>query len=408
MSNTARTLEPGRSSPAFLSPPAFGLPLGPLNTSPSKSNYTGKKLAPIDLRRGGTHVALPTVANILHHDPPPTPVNMIPAQLEYDPMDAAGYPRRIEAGTEFWMINEELDSFSPLVVWQADDSFRVLNYEGHVTVWDGGPRSPPKEYFFRYSEVMDDNAPGLKETWVPTLLGWKGGPPMEKAKHLFLVDARQYTSAEEAGVGLSPILRLICPFPASTHSRWKITWRLTPGTAAATEERKRGTTVVKEIIGGPAITTSPLAQHQSMEHTQAHHDVAATASSMCKMHMLWNWETVDTCIVFRSWHVSSTSTFIISFLIVALIGVFYEWLREVKSAYDIQTARTLARGKEPSLIGRDVSPGEEALLLGRNGISKGPGGGIVVPVTQRLIRACIYGLMVFVSFFIMLIFMTYN
>ncbi|KAG9038675.1 hypothetical protein FRB95_000265 [Tulasnella sp. JGI-2019a] len=144
-----------------------------------------------------------------------------------------------------------------------------------------------------------------------------------------------------------------------------------------------------------------------MDHT-IHHDMAASAATMCKMHMLWNWETVDTCIVFRSWHVSSKSTFVVSFLIVALIGVMYEWLREVQRVYDTRIARSLAKGKEPSLIGRDVSPGEEALLLGRNGISKGPGGGITVPFTQRLVRAGLYGLMVFVSFFIMLIFMTYN
>jgi len=145
-----------------------------------------------------------------------------------------------------------------------------------------------------------------------------------------------------------------------------------------------------------------------MDH--AHHDIASAATApICKMHMLWNWETVDTCIVFRSWHVSSNATFVISFFIVALIGVSYEWLRQVQTSYELRVARSLAaagQGRAGS-SGRET-PGEEALLLGRNGVTKGPGGGISVPFIHRLIRASLYGLMVFTSFFIMLIFMTYN
>lgn len=71
--------------------------------------------------------------------------------------------------------------------------------------------------------------------------------------------------------------------------------------------------------------------------------------------------------------VTSTATFVVSFFIIVLIGVLYEWLREVQKAYDTRIARNLAKGKSPSITGRE-SPGEEALLLGRNGLSKGPGG----------------------------------
>lgn len=100
----------------------------------------------------------------------------------------------------------------------------------------------------------------------------------------------------------------------------------------------------------------------------------------CKMYMLWNWETVDTCVVFRSWHVHNMAQFVITCLIIVLIGVSFEWLRKVQKGYDAKLSR-----------GPVGAPGTKRLAL-----------------TPRLIRASLYGLIVFISFFIMLIFMTYN
>jgi solute carrier family 31 (copper transporter), member 1 len=68
-------------------------------------------------------------------------------------------------------------------------------------------------------------------------------------------------------------------------------------------------------------------------------------------------------IVFRSWHVSSNTTFVLSFFLIVLIGIFYEWLRKISAVYDIKVAVNLSKGKSP-LTGRET-PGEEALLIGR-------------------------------------------
>ncbi|KAG8979408.1 hypothetical protein FRC05_008393 [Tulasnella sp. 425] len=117
-----------------------------------------------------------------------------------------------------------------------------------------------------------------------------------------------------------------------------------------------------------------------MDHTH-HHDMSSmNTEAKCKMHMLWNWETVDTCVVFRSWHVYNMTQFVITCLIIVLIGVSFEWLRKVQKGYDAK-------------------------------LSRGPVGGAGtkrLALTPRLIRASLYGLIVFISFFIMLIFMTYN
>lgn len=117
-----------------------------------------------------------------------------------------------------------------------------------------------------------------------------------------------------------------------------------------------------------------------MDHSH-HHDMSSmNTEARCKVHMLWNWETIDTCVVFRSWHVRNMAQFVITLLIIVLIGVSFEWLRKVQKRYD----HTLSRGP----VG---APGTKRLAL-----------------TPRLIRASLYSLLVFISFFIMLIFMTYN
>ncbi|KAG8956209.1 hypothetical protein FRC04_004285 [Tulasnella sp. 424] len=134
-----------------------------------------------------------------------------------------------------------------------------------------------------------------------------------------------------------------------------------------------------------------------MDHTH-HHDMSSmNTEAKCKMHMLWNWETVDTCVVFRSWHVYNMTQFVITCLIIVLIGVSFEWLRKVQKGYDAKLSRGpvggagTKRSRSPPPASRAGVPTSNRLAL-----------------TPRLIRASLYGLIVFISFFIMLIFMTYN
>ncbi|KAG8905888.1 hypothetical protein FRB99_008029 [Tulasnella sp. 403] len=114
---------------------------------------------------------------------------------------------------------------------------------------------------------------------------------------------------------------------------------------------------------------SPVDHAQHAEHVM--HMSENLAQPMCKMHI----------IVFRSWHTSSVAQFFISCLIIVLIGVLFEWLRKVQRFYDAKLARGTA------------TPGQ-----GPKKLQVGP----------RLLRAALYGTLVFISFFIMLVFMTYN
>jgi len=131
----------------------------------------------------------------------------------------------------------------------------------------------------------------------------------------------------------------------------------------------------------------------------------------CKMNMLWNTDIIDTCIVFRSWHVSSISFFIGSCISIVLLCIFYEYLRVLQQKVDYHFALSLRakqKGK-PRASGRSSPEDSEDadLLTGRKLLRASLTGTPVPPITRAL-RALLYGATVFLSFFLMLIFMTYN
>jgi len=133
----------------------------------------------------------------------------------------------------------------------------------------------------------------------------------------------------------------------------------------------------------------------------------------CSMHMLWNTQIEDTCIVFKQWHISSRFVFALSFFAIILISLGYEYLREYQRIVDRRIALALSRSKAsgkrsvsgrstPEQSGSEVE--ETGLLSGSPKVSKRT----PVPLYPRILRATLYGIQVFVSFFLMLVFMTYN
>ncbi|KAF9010734.1 copper transporter [Cyathus striatus] len=139
-------------------------------------------------------------------------------------------------------------------------------------------------------------------------------------------------------------------------------------------------------------------------------------SVKCSMNMLWNTDIIDTCIVFRSWHISSTTAFIFSCIAIVALGVFYEYLRTFSRKVDVHIASTLraqSKGKSRSgdRSGRSTpveGEYEEAMGLLSGTLMKASLTGTPVPTTYRALRAGLYGATVFLSFFLMLVFMTYN
>ncbi|KAI0645810.1 Ctr copper transporter [Trametes meyenii] len=148
------------------------------------------------------------------------------------------------------------------------------------------------------------------------------------------------------------------------------------------------------------------------------HDMPMPSGPTCSMNMLWNTQIEDTCIVFRSWHISSTTAFVFSCAVVVGLGVLYEWLRTAQRTLDRRIAATLsAQGKGKAAASRVDGPvsgrstpefeSEEAALLTGSLVPKAHVG-TPLPFSARFSRAVLYGASVFLSFFLMLVFMTYN
>ncbi|KII92595.1 hypothetical protein PLICRDRAFT_27665 [Plicaturopsis crispa FD-325 SS-3] len=140
----------------------------------------------------------------------------------------------------------------------------------------------------------------------------------------------------------------------------------------------------------------------------------------CAMNMIWNTQIIDTCIVFPFWHISSNASFVFSFFVVVALGVGYEYLRAFQRSVDRRIAASLKAkhggGRSRSVSGErgglvsaeEASYQEEGLLTGRRVFKTAQASGTPVPFGPRVLRAVLYGATVFLSFFLMLVFMTYN
>ncbi|KAK1063293.1 copper transpport protein [Friedmanniomyces endolithicus] len=111
-------------------------------------------------------------------------------------------------------------------------------------------------------------------------------------------------------------------------------------------------------------------------------DMGPPDSPMCSMNMLFTWDTTNLCIVFRSWRITSTTALIVSILGVMALTAGYEAMREASRRYEQRHAAIMESAA------RSSAQAEE---------QKG-----------KVVKAALYGVQVFYSFFIMLLFMTYN
>lgn len=62
--------------------------------------------------------------------------------------------------------------------------------------------------------------------------------------------------------------------------------------------------------------------------------------------MLFTWDPTDLCIIFRSWHIRSTGSLILSLVAVAILTAGYELVREVSRRYERAADRANERESE--------------------------------------------------------------
>ncbi|KAF9915078.1 hypothetical protein BX616_006951 [Lobosporangium transversale] len=128
----------------------------------------------------------------------------------------------------------------------------------------------------------------------------------------------------------------------------------------------------------------------------------------CSMNMLFNWDTENLCVVFESWKINTPLGLIFSCLIVIGLAASYELLRAQSRLYEERLregARKRHGGESTSThahVGSDISHDDEEPLLPTRNLT------FRLLRQQQLTRALFYMAQVFVGFFLMLIFMTYN
>ncbi|CAO3703221.1 unnamed protein product [Rhizopus stolonifer] len=132
-----------------------------------------------------------------------------------------------------------------------------------------------------------------------------------------------------------------------------------------------------------------------MEDHSGHHMPDMPDMAVCKMNMLFNWQIENTCVVFRWWHISGPLSLVFSCLAIFFIAAFYEWVRAYSSTLD-------TKWHAPELFERNNSSEEqENVVYAYQQYSRLSG-------QKELIRSSIYAVLVGISFWLMLVFMTYN
>ncbi|KIV84685.1 hypothetical protein, variant [Exophiala sideris] len=124
-----------------------------------------------------------------------------------------------------------------------------------------------------------------------------------------------------------------------------------------------------------------------MDHSHMDHGDGDMDMGTCSMNMLFTWSSENLCIVFRQWRVTSTFSLILSLLAIVLLTAGYECVREISRRYEQKHSAEMAAYSTSGSI-RDSRAAAE-----RRG---------------TIMKALLYAVQVFYSFFIMLLFMTYN
>ncbi|CAG8645136.1 2562_t:CDS:2 [Acaulospora morrowiae] len=116
----------------------------------------------------------------------------------------------------------------------------------------------------------------------------------------------------------------------------------------------------------------------------------------CSNSMLFNWEYRNLCIVFSWWGVNSIPGLILSCAIICILAITFEVLRFVSRKYD---EKIYLSGHRPL---------EEETANASTSTNTGNSRPVRITHIQQIMRSLIYSIQVLLSFFLMLMFMTYN
>ncbi|CAI7564769.1 unnamed protein product [Penicillium palitans] len=160
----------------------------------------------------------------------------------------------------------------------------------------------------------------------------------------------------------------------------------------------------------------------SMHMDMGHGDMGHGDMDMggkCNMNMLFTWSSENLCIIFRSWHVTGPFSFLFSLIAIVILAAGYEAVRSATRKYEAAHAQRLS-----AFLGTTATTGDAEIAdpIIANGLADaiphtyhesspllaGRDNRAALVRKGKLITAALYAIQVFYSFFIMLLFMTYN
>ncbi|KAI9370448.1 Ctr copper transporter family-domain-containing protein [Aspergillus egyptiacus] len=171
--------------------------------------------------------------------------------------------------------------------------------------------------------------------------------------------------------------------------------------------------------------------HGSMDHDMGGMDMgggggSSSSNDACVISMLWNWNTINSCFLAKSWHIRSSGMFAGSCIGVICLVITLEFLRRVAREYDafiVHRARSRAQCLPPSPSAstqtqddRSASAAEEAdpAKAGATGTlaaahAPAAAGFRVRPtLIEQFVRALLHMLQFAVAYFVMLLAMYFN
>ncbi|KAF2445822.1 Ctr-domain-containing protein [Karstenula rhodostoma CBS 690.94] len=137
-------------------------------------------------------------------------------------------------------------------------------------------------------------------------------------------------------------------------------------------------------------------------------DMGGGDGKACKISMLWNWDTVGTCFLSKSWHNTSKGMFAGSCIGVILLVLSLEFLRRAAKEYDryilAQHTRSLAEASpgpnsSSDAVNKNVARAATRTITPRS---------FRPSLLQQVIRALLHMLQFAVAYFVMLLAMYYN
>ncbi|KAJ5289201.1 hypothetical protein N7478_002231 [Penicillium angulare] len=154
-----------------------------------------------------------------------------------------------------------------------------------------------------------------------------------------------------------------------------------------------------------------------MGHGMGHGDMDM-GEGQCNMNMIFTWSSENLCIIFRQWRITGPLSFFFSLILIVLLTAGYEGIRNITRKYESAHTRRINAFAGRSSTGDDTDPSianvtaetaglpinhdeSSRLLVGRDNQA-------AVIRRGKITMAALYAIQVFYSFFIMLLFMTYN